>query len=181
MQWTYGFGVRAGGVALLAFGLAGCIAPQVPPDQRLTPTVEPTELETLDPFILSIDIGRWPVLMERAEGGLTLRDVGAEQPDAFADPGTEEHRAEMDAALRAQLPQLATLAARACAARLAEPDDCAAFTLPDWLWAQAEVVPDLATLHARSAWVGDWTNRFSVGPCTYGAEASADPLFCSVE
>lgn len=165
-------------VSLLTMG--GCIGPQVPP----APPAEPLySEEQLDPFILYIDAGRWAVLADRAREGVALAGSSAEGPPSPALELDAPYSAdEIERSLNRSLASLVSLVGESCEAGLATAEQCSGFVLPDWFGKPVGTgAPDMATLRARSDWIGEHVFTFIEAPCRLGEERTGDYLFCSVE
>ncbi|MEM8919873.1 MAG: hypothetical protein AAGB25_00795 [Pseudomonadota bacterium] len=176
------FLAAASALTLAACGDDG--APDVDAELTDSPNeaFDAAEEETVDPWVLIIESGRWGVLIDRAREGAMLKsgaDVEREESDIQ----------RIDDNLRFATLDLVRLRDVVCGEGVAAADDpvCAPIQLPYWVLAAPDYSVSLTELQARSDWVAEASSALVGVGCAAGEEAvsgtieGAPPGFCSVE
>jgi len=130
-----------------------------------------------DPSNLSIDSGRWAILIERSNAGLDL----LERSDSDFPYNDARFLYSADYALKDDAVLLLQLRNRLLHMKLVKPADVKATKWPSWIFEPptANVSPD--TLAARLDWIETEADKLVEIGCEIGRKKSDDTLFCSVE
>lgn len=136
------------------------------------------ELE--DTWTLAIDAERWSYRVGRAIEALGAAPTPERDPVAKGDEMlVRAHTALNNAATR--LIQLQSLACGS--ARVAKPEDCAAFVPPPWMKQNASpsILPPKDDLLARNQWLYQHAEQFVLPACAVAVQRFSEPNFCNAE
>ncbi|MEM6626731.1 MAG: hypothetical protein AAF719_08515 [Pseudomonadota bacterium] len=176
------FLAAASALTLAACGDGGAPDTDIAVSDPPSDVAETGEEDSVDPWVLIIESGRWGVLINRAREGAMLKsgaDVEREESDVQ----------RIDDNLRFAALDLVRLRDVVCGEGVAAADDpvCAPIQLPYWVLAAPDYSISLNELQARSDWVAEASSALVGVGCKAGEEAvsgtieGAPPGFCSVE
>ena len=130
-----------------------------------------------DPSNLSINSGRWAILIERSNAGLDL----LEKSDSDLPYNDARFLFYADSALKEDAILLLQLRNRLLHLGLVKPADVKATRWPAWIFEPPTSKESPDTLTARLDWIETEADKLVEIGCEIGRKKSDDTLFCSVE